>query len=848
MSLYIFLENDALLAYNEKSNVQPSTSTADITQRAIVIGIKNDPIQFVKMNSIIPEQKNYILELGPCQPLPEDVPGKMYPKDKYGRHFNHLWYYRTIPDGTKVIRDWLSYSLSTDKVFCIHCLLYGINIHGMALKSWTKDGFSTWINGLSRIINHEVSISHITSTIKVKTRTKCLPLLPSMEHKRKCQISMNRQIVSELISIVIFLAQHNLGFRGHNEKWSNDLSKGNFKDLVLLMSKHSGSLAEHVTKLQSKGKKELSFVSWERQNQLIDSIAQDIATQIQTNVKQSKFFSIAIDSTFDTSRKEQVSFIIRYVCPNTGSIFERLLAIRESPNTCGNDLFSLFINVMEKYNIDWISDLVGQSYDGASNMRGMYNGLQALVKAKNKHATFVWCHAHRLNLVVKELVSSSVDSVNLFGNLETLYSFIWCAKKRVALYRQFQEKHNNNSEKHQLMALKRVCTTRWSSHSTSLDTVLKTYTPIIDTLKYIQKYEGMGDAKTGATASGLLDYFTSYRFLLTAFVFQKIFRILEPVNKLLQAKDLDLMAAVVLIENAKYKICMINCRDTDSFSEVLLAAEKFSETIDMEFVDLPTPRRRRVPKFSGELQRDEPITDPIIRFKVECYYGALDIIQNELNDRFGNDEAELLKDLSLLSKKRILEVKNSPNSLPKDAFKIVWELYSTFLQYDDLVNEYQQFCSNFLELEKSILLPEYLHNKESENDESDYEDGFDNIFEIVEQDKIENQPVFVSKNLENVGSMGKLFKLFCVSQLKTVFPNLNTLLHIAVTLPVSSCSVERSFSKLKLVKTKLRTTMKEERLESLLKITCEQDCVPNVENVINNFANKSLELSKALLY
>lgn len=74
------------------------------------------------------------------------------------------------------------------------------------------------------------------------------------------------------------------------------------------------------------------------------------------------------------------------------------------------------------------------SYDGASNMRGMYNGLQALVKAKNKHATFVWCHAHRLNLVVKELVSSSVDSVNLFGNLETLYSFIWCAKKRVDLY------------------------------------------------------------------------------------------------------------------------------------------------------------------------------------------------------------------------------------------------------------------------------------------------------------------------------------------------------------------------------------------------------------------------------
>jgi len=90
-----------------------------------------------------------------------------------------------------------------------------------------------------------------------------------------------------------------------------------------------------------------------------------------------------------------------------------------------------------------------------------------------------------------------------------------------------------------------------------------------------------------------------------------------------------------------------------------------------------------------------------------------------------------------------LEVNNSPHSLPKDAFKIVCELYSTFLQYDDLVNEYQQFYSNFLELEKSILLPEYLHNKESESNESDSEDCFDNIFENVEQNEIENQPVFI---------------------------------------------------------------------------------------------------------
>lgn len=50
------------------------------------------------------------------------------------------------------------------------------------------------------------------------------------------------------------------------------------------------------------------------------------------------------------------------------------------------------------------------------------------------------------------------------------------------------------------------------------------------------------------------------------------------------------------------------------------------------------------------------------------------------------------------------------------------------------MNKYQQFCSNFVELKKSVLLPEYLHNKESEDDDSDYDNCFDNIFENIEQD------------------------------------------------------------------------------------------------------------------
>lgn len=59
--------------------------------------------------------------------------------------------------------------------------------------------------------------------------------------------------------------------------------------------------------------------------------------------------------------------------------------------------------------------------------------------------------------------------------------------------------------------------------------------------------------------------------------------------------------------------------------------------------------------------------------------------------------------------------KCSPKSLSKYVFNTVCKLFTIFLKYDDLINEYQQFCFNFLELEKTIILPEYLHTLKTMN-------------------------------------------------------------------------------------------------------------------------------------
>lgn len=93
-----------------------------------------------------------------------------------------------------------------------------------------------------------------------------------------------------------------------------------------------------------------------------------------------------------------------------------------------------------------------------------------------------------------------------------------------------------------------------------------------------------------------------------------------------------------------------------------------------------------------------------------------------------------------------------------------------------------------------------------------------------------------------------MYKLFVNAGHITVFPNLFIILKIVVTLPISSASPERSFSKLKIFKTRLRLTMSQSRLEDLILISCETDVNINTENVINNFARRSSVLTKSLMY
>ena len=75
--------------------------------------------------------------------------------------------------------------------------------------------------------------------------------------------------------------------------------------------------------------------------------------------------------------------------------------------------------------------------------------------------------------------------------------------------------------------------------------------------------------------------------------------------------------------------------------------------------------------------------------------------------------------------------------------------------------------------------------------------------------------------------------------LQNVLLELCKLMKIFWTIPITSCSAERSFSCLRRLKSYLCSTMGPERLSALALLDIEKDVVPEIDKIIDTFAKKS---------
>ncbi|CAL2277206.1 unnamed protein product [Prunus armeniaca] len=93
-----------------------------------------------------------------------------------------------------------------------------------------------------------------------------------------------------------------------------------------------------------------------------------------------------------------MAIILRFV-GRDGFIRERFFEIISVHDTNSSTLKTEICKVLGKHTL-LVKNMHGQRYDGASNMRGQRNGLQALFLNDCPYAYYIHCFAHRLQLAL----------------------------------------------------------------------------------------------------------------------------------------------------------------------------------------------------------------------------------------------------------------------------------------------------------------------------------------------------------------------------------------------------------------------------------------------------------------
>ena len=107
------------------------------------------------------------------------------------------------------------------------------------------------------------------------------------------------------------------------------------------------------------------------------------------------------------------------------------------------------------------------------------------------------------------------------------------------------------------------------------------------------------------------------------------------------------------------------------------------------------------------------------------------------------------------------------------------------------------------------------------------------FYDVEEENVVTELKVFHSSYALPPSNVKAVLKCLKDNDVQSVFPGLTLLLKTYATIPVTTASVERSFSKLKLIKTQLRNRCGESRLSDLLLLSIERDIPIDYNEVID---------------
>ncbi|KAJ1270479.1 hypothetical protein BS78_06G054800 [Paspalum vaginatum] len=508
--------------------------------RIVTTAFERDPGKRVQICELPPnkqdEARRFYISEGSYQLILSEYP--FNESHGHRRRFKSIWFNQF---------SWLEYSSHTDRVYCLPCFIFSKKPNGRAgSDAFTVTGFNNWkkVNDKDdcpflKHMGKNADSAHNFSVRCFINLKNSLAHIDSVINKQKEKDAANERLrFTTTIDAV----------RGHDET-PQSLNRGNFLEMVKLLACYNKEVKEVVLENAPGNAK---YTSHE--------------------------FCIMVDESRDESKKEQMAIVVRFV--NKGLIQERFLALIHVTDTVALTLKDSVCVVLADNNLS-VQDIRGQGYDGASNMRGEWNGLKAFILKECPYAYYIHCMAHQLQLALVA-ASREVSKVhNFFQHANFIINFVSASPKRN-------------------------------------DELLANQAADIALLRSVA-HDRLGTKYSRGDVAGALKLIVSFDFVFVLFLMEKIMKTTDVLCQILQKKSLDILNAM------------------DCWEPLLEEVNKFCEKHE---IDIPDLNQRYVDVTKSLNKHDN--TTVLHQYKVDVFNVAIDQQLVELDNRFSSQATELL--------------------------------------------------------------------------------------------------------------------------------------------------------------------------------------------------------------
>ena len=521
-----------------------------------------------------------------------------------------------------------------------------------------------------------------------------------------------------------------------------------------------------------------NYTSPEVQNELLSIMSNMIVRDIIAQIKASDNYCIMIDESTDNANKEQAAFCLRWVDEDLQPN-EEFLGLYQLATTSADSLVHMIKHCLLRFGLP-LANSRGQCYDGAAAMAGKRKGVAMQISAENPKCLFVHCYAHSLNLAVQDMVKTSntiKDCLNISYEVTKLIRF---SPKRDAKLAAIQEEdcYNVDDEKSHYAKIRLFCATRWTVKAATLGSIIANY-KCLQTLWESVLEERAADAEIMARIIGVNTKMQTFHYLYGLLLAEMIFRQTDNLSRALQGEQLSAADGQRLAQQVITTLRKLRSdRDFDLFF-----AKVEQKRVELNIPEGKTSRPRKRPaRFDENRSTYTHITNIKEESRV-AYFEALDLAINGILNRFD-----------------------------QPGYKIYMKL-------------------------ENILL------KASKNEP--YEEELKSVREMYESDiemyALETELITLSRSgvAVHVRSVKEFLGLYKSNMNKVLYPQLGKILKLILVLPATNAVSERSFSAMRRVKTFLRSSMSQQRLNNTMMLHVHRERLDQLDeqSVISEFVS-----------